>query len=156
MAQNKRQQNELKAKQKRQKIFVAVGGVLLLGVLAFQVPRTLKMLHPSNPAASAPTTPAATTPTDGVTPPADGSLAPPTLSGGGTSPTSPVAGGALASSDPTPTPQSDQLVSFDRFASKDPFSQQLGPGSPSATTPTTTTPTPTPVPPSPPEGAVPP
>ena len=33
-----------KAKAKRQKMIAAVGGVLLLGLLAFQVPRTMKML----------------------------------------------------------------------------------------------------------------
>ena len=37
-----------KAKAKKQKIYAAVGGVLLLGLLAFQVPRTMKMLHPPN------------------------------------------------------------------------------------------------------------
>ena len=36
-----------KAKAKRQKINAGIGGVLLLAVLAFQVPRTLKMLHPA-------------------------------------------------------------------------------------------------------------
>ena len=36
-----------KAKAKRQKIFAAIGGVILLGLLAFQVPRTMKMLHPA-------------------------------------------------------------------------------------------------------------
>ncbi len=41
-----------KAKAKRQKIIAAAGGVLLLGLLAFQVPRTMKMLHPSDASAS--------------------------------------------------------------------------------------------------------
>ena len=42
---------DLKAKQKRQKVVAAVLGVVLVGVLAFQVPRTLKMLHGSSAAA---------------------------------------------------------------------------------------------------------
>src|SRR5918999_729954 len=48
-----------KAKAKRQKIFAAVGGVILLGVLAIQVPRTMKMLNqeaPAPPPAAAPGT----------------------------------------------------------------------------------------------------
>src|SRR5437867_4100757 len=45
---------DLKAKAKRQKVIAAVLGVALLGVLAFQVPRTLKMLHGSSAAASPP------------------------------------------------------------------------------------------------------
>jgi hypothetical protein len=114
-----------KAKAKRQKVIAAVGGVILLGLLAFQVPRTMKMLHPEDP----PDEPvaAATTTTGGATP-----LAPPTLSGGGGT------GGSLASSgspsasgdgivdpDTLPSPASGQLLSFSRFKSKDPFHQQV-------------------------------
>jgi len=39
----------LKAKQKKQKIVAAVLGVLFLGLLAFQVPRVMKQLHPKPP-----------------------------------------------------------------------------------------------------------
>ena len=67
-----------KAKAKRQKIIVAVGSVVLLGVLAFQVPRTLKMLHQSNASASSTTTTTSPTGTTGAT----GSIAPPSLAGG--------------------------------------------------------------------------
>ena len=49
-----------KAKAKRQKIYAGIGGVILLAVLAFQVPRTLKMLHPKNVTAAS-TAPAPTT-----------------------------------------------------------------------------------------------
>jgi hypothetical protein len=56
------------AKAKRQKIIAAVLGVLLLGVLAFQLPRTLKMLHQSSASASPAATPASTaTGTTGAT-----------------------------------------------------------------------------------------
>jgi hypothetical protein len=110
-----------KAKAKRQKIFIAVGGVILLGLLAFQIPRTMKMLHPEDPPDEPPA--AAAAQTTGSTP-----LGPPTLSAGG--------GGALASTgsasgdgvvdpDVAPAPTSGQLVSFSRFKSKDPFHQQI-------------------------------
>jgi hypothetical protein len=112
-----------KAKAKRQKIIAAVGGVVLLGLLAFQVPRTMKMLHPEDPRDE----PAAVATTTGGSTP----LAPPTLSGG--------AGGTLASAgsdssasgdgivdpDTLPSPASGQLLSFSRFKSKDPFHQQV-------------------------------
>jgi hypothetical protein len=110
---------DLKAKAKRQKIIAAVGAVILLGVLAIQVPRTMKMLNaqaPAPPAASA-------TPTSG-----DPSVLPTPGSVGGTT-TTPAAGdgsgGTLIDSDVAPTPEAGQLVSFGRFQSKDPFKQQI-------------------------------
>ena len=111
----------LKAKQKKQKMIAAVLGVLFLGVMAFEGPKTWKKLHPpAAPAAlnyderPATATATATTP----------SLAAPSLSGNPTSPTEPASDGSLASS--TPPPVADgQLTSFSRFASKDPFAQQL-------------------------------
>jgi hypothetical protein len=42
-----KKKHDPQAKAKRQKIIVAVGGVILLGLLAFQLPRTLKLLHQS-------------------------------------------------------------------------------------------------------------
>src|SRR5262249_56833791 len=51
-----------KAKAKRQKIFAAIGGVILLGLLAFQVPRPMKLLHPPHESSSS-SAPAATTTT---------------------------------------------------------------------------------------------
>jgi hypothetical protein len=119
----------LKAKQKKQKIIAAVLGVVFLGVMAFEVPKVMKMMKtPAPPVASATTTTTATgTPT----------LAAPTLSGaenpGGATP---GATGSLASA-PATTLQDGQLTSFSRFASKDPFSQQLSedsttPSSPSS------------------------
>ena len=110
---------DLKAKAKRQKIFAGVGAVILLGVLAIQVPRTMKMLNaeaPAPPTASA-------TPTTG-----DPSVLPTPGSVGGT-PTTPTTGGAsggtLIDSDVAPPPETGQLVSFGRFQSKDPFKQQI-------------------------------
>ena len=82
-----------KAKAKKQKIYAAVGGVLLLGLLAFQVPRTMKMLHPPNVDSAATTAPASTTPTSGP-------IAAPSLSGGNATAVS-ASGGPEGSSTPT-------------------------------------------------------
>ena len=110
-----------KAKANRQKVIAAVGGVILLGVLAFQVPRTLKMLHQSN-ATAADTTPAATT-----SAPTTGPIAAPSLGGGNAtaSTVSSVSSDGVNDPDVVPSPQSGQLLAFSRFRSKDPFSQQL-------------------------------
>jgi hypothetical protein len=107
-----------KAKAKKQKIYAAVGGVLLLGLLAFQVPRTLKMMHPPADPSATSTTPAATT-TPTTTP-----LAAPSLSGGNAAP-APTGSDGLADSDPVSAPQSGQLLSFGLFRTKDPFVQQI-------------------------------
>jgi hypothetical protein len=112
-----------KAKAKRQKIYAAVGGVILLAVMAFQVPRTLKLLHQSNANASSSTTSSA--PATGTTA-ATGPIAPPSLGGGNATPT---AGNVTSDgiSDPgvLPAPQSGQLLAFSRFRTKDPFAQQI-------------------------------
>jgi hypothetical protein len=111
-----------KAKAKRQKIFAAVGGVILLGVLAFQVPRTMKMLNQSSgTSSSSSSTPAATTP---ATP---SPIAAPSLSGGNATATA-TGGDGLTDPDAVPTPQSGQLLAFGLFRSKDPFVQQLRAG----------------------------
>jgi hypothetical protein len=103
------------AKAKRQKIIAAVLGAVLLAVLAFQLPRTLKMLHQSSASAS-PAAPASTaTGTTGAT----GALA---ATAGSTS----TAGGdGLSDPGVLPAPQSGQLLGFSRFRSKDPFTQQI-------------------------------
>ncbi len=114
----KKHVDPLKAKQKKQKIIAAVLGVLFVGLLAFQVPRVMKQLHPSAPPVAAATTttaaPAAGTPT----------LAAPTLAGSGQSPSTTGSGSSDLSS-ATATVQDGQLASFSLFASKDPFAQQL-------------------------------
>jgi hypothetical protein len=126
---SKKQKDLLKAKQKKQKMFVAVGGVLLLAVLAFQVPRMMKQMNQLNgnasSSSSAATTTTSTTPVPAGTPPADGSLTPPTLSGPATASPAPASSSGLADSDPAPAAQDGQLVSFSRFLAKDPFSQQI-------------------------------
>ena len=88
----------------RQIVILAVGGVLLAGLLLFQVPRTLKMLE-GNQAVPPPPTETTATPT----------------------PVSPV---PTPGAPPTPV-QSSRLspahVSLTRFTSKDPFVQQVNP-----------------------------
>jgi len=112
--------NPLKAKEKKQKIIAAVGGVLLLGLVAFQFPRVMKQLNQKPPAS---TTPVATTAT---APSGTPSLAAPSLSGNEQSTPSSTAGnGSFASGDVPPPLQDGQLASFSRFESKDPFDQQL-------------------------------
>src|SRR5919201_1242084 len=127
-------QTDLKAKQKRQKIIAAVGAVLLLGLLAFQVPKVMKQLNakpaplPGNVLPPNGNPPGTTTP----------SLAAPTLAAGSGSSTTGSAksgtGGAsgngpaaaLAVYEIAPQPQDGQLPDLGRFVSKDPFVQQGG------------------------------
>jgi hypothetical protein len=103
-----------KAKAKRQKIILAVLGVVLVGVLVFQGPKIMSMFGGgSSTAASEPASPTPTpvtpapTPTPGVVTPAGGTA-------------------ELVDSDPVAVATDGQLVSFDRFESKDPFAQQGG------------------------------
>jgi hypothetical protein len=125
-----------KAKAKRQKIFAAIGGVILLGLLAFQVPRTMKMLHPAEESSSS-SAPAATTATTPASP-----IAAPSLAGGNATAAAAPEGDGLVDADAPPAPQSGQLLAFGLFRTKDPFKQQLevadGTGS-GGTTPSTGT-----------------
>lgn len=102
-----------KAKAKRQKIVLAVLGVVLLGVLAWQVPGVIKLMN-KKPA------PAATTPPPAAVPAAGTPIAATGTTGAA------VPAGTLVDSDPAAQAAGGQLVSFDRFSSKDPFRQQLG------------------------------
>jgi uncharacterized membrane protein YgcG len=114
----KKHVDPLKAKQKKQKIIAAVLGVLFLGVLAFQVPRVMKMMKtPPNPHAMESTTTMA--------PAGTPSLAAPTLRGAEQPATTDPTTGAPVAVSNTPTVEDGQLASFSRFASKDPFNQQL-------------------------------
>ena len=101
-----------KAKAKKQKILLGVLGVLLAGVLAYQAPTILSLFGgSSSEVASEPA------------PPAPVPVAPPP---GTPAAATPAAGGSaqLVDSDVAPAPAEGQLVSFDRFESKDPFAQQ--------------------------------
>jgi len=101
---------DAKAKAKRQKIIAAVGGVILLAVLAYEVPSLMKTMNKKPPASVATPAPAPVTPVPGMVT--------------GTPVSAPATSGALSDSDPTPQAGSGQLLSFDRFPGKDPFVQQ--------------------------------
>jgi hypothetical protein len=103
-----------KAKARKQKILAAVLGVVLLGVLVFQGPTILGLFKGSSSTASS--EPAA--PTPAPTP-----LAPATPGAAPTPTAAPAA--ELVDSDLAPTPSTGQLVTFDRFESKDPFVPQV-------------------------------
>ena len=109
----------LKAKEAKQKKIAIGGFVLLLALLAFQGPKTLKMLQGPQPVASAastsPTTPVAEVPVVG----ADPAATPVVATGTELS--------AVADSDASPAAVQGQLATFERFASKDPFAQQAEP-----------------------------
>jgi hypothetical protein len=109
----------LKAKQRKQKILAAGLGVVFVGVLAFQGPKVWKQMHPPKSVQRA----SYETKTTATSTP---SLAAPTLSGGSQTPSSsPSTDPSLASAAPAPTLADGQLTSFSRFASKDPFAQQV-------------------------------
>ena len=107
----------LKAKQKKQKIMLAVLSVVFLGVAAFMGPKLWKQLHP-------PPLPPRVIPANGGNPVAGTpTLAAPTLGGAAVQgATTTDASGSLVAATPT---VHETLTSFSRFASKDPFSQQL-------------------------------
>jgi hypothetical protein len=108
-----------KAKQKK----LAIGlCVLLVGVVAFQGPKMLKMMKgPQATPAAAPVTPA--TPSGTADPAAPASA----------TPVVPAQEAVLADSDVAPDAESGQLLSIDSFSTKDPFAQQLTEAVPSET-----------------------
>ena len=133
---------DAKAKAKRQKIIAGVLGLVLLGAMAWAVPSVLSSMNKKPPTSSA-----VAPPPPATVPPAG---APPT--GTPVSTTVP-AGGTLADSDPSAQAGTGQLLSFDRFQSKDPFAQQAttpakpaGPAKPAAPAKPATPPPPPPPP----------
>lgn len=118
---NKRLQDIRAAKDRRAKIMAIGGAVLLVAILAFELPHYLG--GSKNSAAAAATTTSATA---GSTTP--GAVSMPAATASGT----PVATAALATgstklpnSDAAPNRSKSQLYSFDTFAGKDPFVQQV-------------------------------
>lgn len=104
------------AKARRQKKIAIGGSLALVLVLAVQVPKTLKMMNPETAAAP----PAVSTPTPTTDP-----TAPPAAAGGGGTTTPVAVATGLPDTGASPAAGQGQLVSFERFASKDPFSQQV-------------------------------
>ena len=112
----------LKAKAAKQKKIAIGGTVLLLALLGFQGPKTLKMLQGPQPVtAPTSTAPAATTP--GVAPAPDAA----TTGGEAVPAAAQPELSAVADSDLAPEAVPGQLATFERFSSKDPFAQQAEP-----------------------------
>jgi hypothetical protein len=141
-------------RQRKQKIILIVGGVLLAAVAGLQAPKLLKRSSSSSPAASsttpaptasattpAATTPAATTPAATSPYPATGNTGIPVASPGSLAgrPTAEIAGVTVGGSAP-PAAGEGQLRMFTLFDVKDPFVQQVNPNEDVAppTTPTAT------------------
>ena len=114
----KREILDAKAKAKRQKMIAIGGAVVLLLLLAIQGPKTLKMLSPPKQEAAPPAA------TVAVETSPDGSASV-TVGSNGSSVTISAGPAQLADSYPMVAPGDGQLVSFERFASKDPFAQQV-------------------------------
>jgi hypothetical protein len=120
----------LAARQRKQKIIVAVGGVIFLALAAIQGPKLWKQLNPppANTAASATSTSSGTSaPATGVA----GASAPRVTAASlaATAPksaTTQLAGVIIVREQPA-QPGEGQLGSFSRFESKDPFVQQVSP-----------------------------
>ncbi len=116
-----RKVDPLKAKQRKQKIIAAVGAVILVAVLAYEVPTVMKHFNQKPPPGSVVGT------TTSVQPAGTPSLAAPTLAGATptTTTTAAVSADGVTSGDVAPPAQDGQLASFSRFVSKDPFAQQI-------------------------------
>lgn len=124
----RKKQNDAKAKAAKQKKLAIGLVVVFVAVLAFEVPKTLKLMHGQQ--AAPPPAPAATTTTDASSTPASAGLAAPTLAGSPTTETSTTATSLVSAVPVSPDP--GQLEQFERFATKDPFVVQAGPGSASS------------------------
>ena len=113
MSRKSRFQDLREAKDRRMKKIAIGGCVLLVAVLAFEIPH---VLNRGGGASSSP--PPATTTTPGTATPAPATAQPGTVAASGT-PT------VLPNSDEAPSRSKSQLFSFTHFAGKDPFVQQV-------------------------------
>lgn len=121
----------LKAKQAKQKKIAIAGVLLLVAMLAIQGPKTMKMLQGPQPvegptnagAAPAPAAPGVTT----AAPTAAGAPTTGATAAGEAPQPATVDVASLADSDGAPEAEAGQLLSFERFESKDPFAQQALP-----------------------------
>jgi hypothetical protein len=117
MSRKKRMKDIREAKDRRAKKLAIGGAVLLVAVLAFEVPKVLK-----HGGSSSTTPPAATTTAAAATPTASASTAPGTAAAAALPTT---ASTKLPDSDRAPKVSKSQLLSFSHFAGKDPFVQQV-------------------------------
>ena len=153
MATKKERAEAAKKRDKRSKILVVVGAVLLLGGGAYEIPSMLKVMNKKPPGNTT------YDPGPSLTP---GGL--PNVAAGAT-PGAGAGSGALVSSDVQPASAAGQLVSFSVFETKNPFAPQVStaetadtasapttadskqgadvPAGGTVTTPTVTIPTPT-------------
>jgi sporulation related protein len=148
------QEAQAAAKAKRQKLILIVGSVVLVAVLAFQVPRLLKSSSSSSSTSSSSTT-TASTPGEATVPPATAGAATvaPTISAAQAKhdlaviarnyPTKDpfkvqISTGTTSTSQPAPTIPKDPSVRRSHFVVKDPFKVQVSTG---ATTPSSSAPT---------------
>jgi len=109
----KKRVDPMKKREQRAKIAAAIGVVLFLAIAAYEVPSVMKMMNQKPP-------PGANA-TDAGNRNADGSIPLPnvSLSSGLTG------NGQLADTDVPPAPGGDQLVAFNVFATKNPFTPQV-------------------------------
>lgn len=126
MAKKKRV-DPIKQREKRTKIAAGVGAVLLLGVGAFEVPKILSLMNKKPPVSQSAAPPAAGAPAGSPSLPP---VAP--LPGDAAS-----SGGLIDTDTPRDASSVGQLVSFDVFEAKNPFTPQVSsspvvPGAPSA------------------------
>lgn len=150
----KAQPDRAKEKARKQKMLLALLGVVFVALLAFQGPKTLKLLSnkPAAPIVAASTTTTTATSAASATPPVVTTAAPAPVAVA-------VPPSALVSA-VQPAVDPGQLREFSQFASKDPFASQAptpsssAPSKPSTTppptTPTSSPPKTPPAPPSPP------
>jgi hypothetical protein len=117
-----KQQDARAARERKQKIVLAIGGVLFLAIAAFQGPKLWKQLNP--PAAPTPASATASVPDPSgtaVVTPAGASAA---AASAPKSATTQLAGVVIVR-EQSPEPDDGQLRSFSAFAPKDPFVQQV-------------------------------
>ena len=136
MSRKSRMQNARDAKDKRMKKIAIGGAVLLVAVLAFEVP---KVMHSGNSSASSSTPPATTT--TGASTTSTGTPVS-SASGAAGSAVTPTASTKLPNSDALPQRTKSQLYAFSHFVGKDPFAQQISqtPGTVQTASATTTSP----------------
>jgi hypothetical protein len=138
MSRKKRMQNLREAKDRRTKKIAIVGAVVLVAVLAFEVPKMMHSGSSSATPAATTTTGAYTTPTS-TTPTAAPTTAPGTAAAAGAPTTASM---KLPNSDALPQPSKGTLYSFSHFTGKNPFAQQVSDAAPDGTPGTKSNPIP--------------